>query len=360
MNQMISNEILASVSKQTADSVLITDRDGIIQYVNPSFENLTGFSREEILGKTPAVLKSGAHTRDFYERLWRTILHGAAFKDVLINKKKDGTLYYTEKTITPIRTGSVITHFVSTDRDITEVTLTQQALKKKVEELARSNRDLEKFAYFASHDLQEPVRTVVSFLQLLKKKLGVLDPDAEEYLNFAVEGGKRMQDLILSLLSFSRAGQKVIFRTVDLNQTMEEVWISLSKVIEENHAQVMWDLLPKVKGDKTQLSQVLQNLVCNAIKYRSDKPPVVHIAASSQNGNWIFAVKDNGMGIDPEHHEKIFGLFTRLCSNSQQTGSGIGLALCQRVINNHGGSIWVKSELGRGTTIFFTIPKDLQ
>lgn len=360
MECTVSTEILSSISEQTADSVLVTDREGVIRYVNSSFERLTGYSREEILGKTPAILKSGVHPKEFYERLWKTVVSGASFKDVMINKKKDGSLYYTEKTITPIRIHNFITHFVSTDRDITEFVLAQQELKKYAADLARSNKDLEQFAYFASHDLQEPVRTVVSFLQLIKLKLGKLEPEIEEYLNFAVDGGKRMQELISGLLTYSRAGQKVHFVPVDMNQVLETILKSLAAVIEESHVSLACDPLPTVMGDEMQLSQVLQNLICNAIKYRSASPPTVHIAASMQNGDWVFAVKDNGVGIDSEHHERIFNLFARVSTEAHRAGSGIGLALCQRIIQNHGGRIWVKSERGKGTTVFFTIPKRVQ
>lgn len=353
----LSDEILASVAEQTADSVLVTDRDGVIEYVNPSFESLTGYAKNEVVGQKPSLLKSGLHDQEFYGLLWKTILAGKCYKDVLINRKKNGDFYYTEKTITPIRENGEVTHFVSTDRDVTEVRKKQEELERYAKELERSNNDLQQFAYFASHDLQEPVRTVVSFLQLLKMKLGEIPPEAEELLQHAIDGGKRMQEMINALLNFSRAGRKTEFVDVSLEQVLAEVVSDLDLNLRENHASVTHDPLPHVTGNRVQLAQVLQNLIANAVKYRSDAAPRIHVGVDSSPRDWIISVSDNGIGIEPQNLEKVFELFSRFSTEKHRAGSGIGLAFCHRVVTRHGGKIWVESTPGAGSTFFFSLPR---
>jgi len=236
----------------------------------------------------------------------------------------------------------------------------------RARELARSNADLEQFAYVASHDLQEPLRAVVSYLQLLERRYsGQLDERAEKYIGYAVDGGKRMQTLISDLLTYSRVGRRdVAMAGVELEAVLDRALASLRLAIEESGAEVTHDPLPTVVGDATQLTQVFQNLVANAIKFRGEAPPRIHVSAERQpsadserqHGAWLFSVRDNGIGIAPEYRERVFVLFQRLHGRDEYSGTGIGLAVCKRIVERHGGTLWVDETPGGGSTFWFTIP----
>jgi light-regulated signal transduction histidine kinase (bacteriophytochrome) len=232
------------------------------------------------------------------------------------------------------------------------------ALREKTEELARSNEDLEQFAYVASHDLQEPLRMVTSYVQLLARRYqGRLDSDANEFIGFAADGAVRMRKLINDLLTYSRVGM----RGNELEPTDSEAALAqsvndLKVAIEESGALVTHDPLPTVMADRPQLGQLFQNLIGNAIKFRSNEPPRVHISASRNGNGWTFSVRDNGIGIAPEYSERIFVIFQRLHSREEYAGTGIGLAICKKIVDRHGGRIWVNSEVGKGATFYFTLP----
>lgn len=232
-------------------------------------------------------------------------------------------------------------------------------LKRRAEELANSNVELERFAYVASHDLQEPLRMVTSFLQLLKKRYEEkLDETANQYIAFAVDGAERMKILIMDLLDYSRVGSNTEpNENVDLNLLVDEIKNLLSKSIDEVKANITIDHLPIVKGNRTQLLQLFQNLISNAIKYHKEGTPSIAIHYTEQEEDHLFEIKDNGIGIDPAFHEKIFVIFHRLHSRSEYTGTGIGLAICKKIIERHNGKIWVKSALGQGSSFFFTLSK---
>ena len=232
------------------------------------------------------------------------------------------------------------------------------ALKEKTEELARSNKDLEQFAYVASHDLQEPLRMVASYVQLLARRYeGKLDADADEFIGFAADGAVRMWKLINDLLTYSRVGMRGNeLEPTDSEATLVQSVNDLKVAIEENGALVTHDPLPMVMADRPQLGQLFQNLIGNAIKFRSKEPPRVHISASRNGNGWTFSVKDNGIGIAPEYSERIFVIFQRLHNREEYTGTGIGLAVCKKIVDRHGGRIWVKSEVGKGATFYFILP----
>jgi signal transduction histidine kinase len=241
--------------------------------------------------------------------------------------------------------------------------LRQQAekdLARKVDELARSNADLEQFAYVASHDLQEPLRTVTAYTQLLGERYkGRLDENADKFIGYASEGAVRMQVLIQDLLAFSRVGRMdAAYAGVDCNTVMEEVRQVLSSAIEESGAVVTFANLPSVWADRTQMAQVFQNLIGNAIKFRGKEPPVVWVQAEKTDQNWLFSVSDNGIGIAPEYAESIFVVFQRLHARSEYSGNGIGLAICKKIVERYGGKIWVESLAGSGSTFKFTLPLD--
>jgi len=233
-----------------------------------------------------------------------------------------------------------------------------QSSVRAAEELRRSNKELEQFAYVASHDLQEPLRMVMGYSQLLAKRYGDrLDQKAKEYIDFAVDGAKRMQGLIEDLLTYSRVGSRgKAFAWTDCEVVLEKTLTALQMAIQECGATVSHDPLPTVMGDEFQLGQLFQNLLGNAIKYRNSEAPQVHISCKQETKQWTFAVKDNGIGIEPQYRERIFQIFQRLHTRQEFEGSGIGLAICKKIIERHGGQIWVESELGEGSTFFFTLP----
>ena len=243
--------------------------------------------------------------------------------------------------------------------DITELRRQEELLKRQAADLARSNAELEQFAYVASHDLQEPLRMVASFTQLLAKRYaGKLDDKADEYIKYTVDGAKRMQQLIADLLALSRVGTKGgEFRDVPLAEVMSDVLLNLGPAIQESGAAVIQDSLPTVFADRGQMTQLLQNLIGNAIKFRDGKLPQVHISAAETGDDWTISVRDNGIGIAPEHAERVFQIFQRLHTRDQYPGTGIGLAVCRKIVERHGGKIWLDSTPGGGTTFHFTLHK---
>lgn len=234
----------------------------------------------------------------------------------------------------------------------------EQDLALKVDELARSNADLEQFAYVASHDLQEPLRMVTAYTQLLAERYrGKLDESADKFIGYASEGAQRMQVLIQDLLAFSRVGrQETSSASVDCNDVLKEVLQSLAAAIEESGAVVTHADLPVVWADRTQVAQLLQNLIGNGIKFRGQEPPAISVQAEKADERWQFSVSDNGIGIAPEYAENIFIVFQRLHARSEYPGNGIGLAICKKIVERNGGKIWAESQPGSGTTFKFTLP----
>lgn len=256
--------------------------------------------------------------------------------------------------------GFVSTYVDITERKRTERTLAEQArkLQQALDELKHSNAELEQFAYVASHDLQEPLRMVASYCQLLQRRYQAkLDKDANEFIAFAVEGAKRMQNLINDLLLYSRVGTKgKAFERVSLQDVFADALANLSVAVEEAQAAVTCDPLPVVQGDRVQLTQLLQNLLGNALKFRRDAPVRIHVGAERQAGGWLIAVTDNGIGIDPQYAERIFMIFQRLHTRDQYPGTGIGLSVCKKIVERHGGRIWVEPAAEQGSVFKFLLP----
>jgi len=243
-------------------------------------------------------------------------------------------------------------------RDNCDLALSRKALEESIGELARSNADLQQFAYVASHDLKEPLRMVASYTQLLARRYkGKLDSDADEFIRYAVDGANRMQWLINDLLAYSRVtSQDQVLEEVDCHGVLEEVLSDLRVAIEESRAVVTHDPLPRVMADRGQLGQLFQNLIGNAIKFHGKEPPQVHVTAGRKPDEWAFSVRDNGVGLDPQYAERIFVIFQRLHDREEYPGTGIGLAICKKVVERHGGRIWVVSQIGQGATFHFTLP----
>ncbi|MFZ0277033.1 MAG: ATP-binding protein [Candidatus Sulfotelmatobacter sp.] len=275
----------------------------------------------------------------------------------LTARRKDGSQFPIEIMLSPLESpdGVLVTAAI---RDISTRKKAEASLLNKIDELNRSNEELGQFAYIASHDLQEPLRMVASYTQLLSRRYkGKLDAEADEFIAFAVDGANRMQRLIQDLLAFSRVGTK----GKDLHDTSSEEALSqalrnLRTAIQESGALVTHDPMPTVLADEMQLTQLFQNLVGNAIKYQNPGVPRIHVAAARNGGGkWVFSVKDNGLGIDSQYFEKIFGMFQRLHKREEFAGTGIGLAICKKIIERHGSSITVESTLGQGSTFSFAL-----
>jgi len=241
---------------------------------------------------------------------------------------------------------------------LTELKHTREELEQKSQDLARSNIDLQQFAYAASHDLQAPLRGVEGFVNLFSRRYkGKLDTKADEFIEFIIDGVKRMQMLIKDLLEYSQIGAKEIhWKPMESELAVTQALANLKTAIEESSAIVTYENLPRIMGDSSQISSLFQNLIGNAIKYRKEEPPKIHITAERKGDEWLFSVNDNGIGIDPNNSDRIFVVFQRLHTREEYEGTGIGLAICKRIVERHKGNIWIASEPGKGSTFYFTIP----
>jgi signal transduction histidine kinase len=242
--------------------------------------------------------------------------------------------------------------------DITEIKRVEEELRRLSEELARSNKELKDFAYMASHDLKKPLQSIESFAKLLTRRYkGKLDAKADEFISYIVEGVQRLQMLIKDLLEYSQIETKVKnIKLTDCSMILKEAMSNLKTAIEESNAVVTYNTLPTIMSDPQQMISLFQNLIDNAIKFRSKKAPRVRISAEREENAWLFSIRDNGIGIDPKESERIFAMFQRLHASSDYPGTGIGLSSCKKIVERHGGRIWLGSETGKGSTFYFTIP----
>ena len=254
-----------------------------------------------------------------------------------------------------------ISRIICVASDITGYKKAEQEIKALLNELKRSNRELQQFAYVTSHDLQEPLRTIASFTQLMERRYrGKLDRDADEFMGYIVDASVRMKQMIMDLLEYSRVGTKQEdYHPVNIESELKNVLDNLNDLIERNRAQITYDTLPVVPGDRNQLFLLLQNLIINAIKFKKeDKPPKIHISAAEdfENGEYVFSIADNGIGIEEQYFDRIFIIFQRLHTREEYHGTGIGLSVVKKIVERHGGRIWVESEFGEGSTFYFTVP----
>jgi PAS domain S-box-containing protein len=348
---------------EAAPDAMVVSQSGEIVLVNVQAERQFGYRREELLHQPIEILIPDPFliqdpTDEKKDAISPRLREGGVGLE-LFGLRKDGSEFPVEIMVSPLEnsTGILMTTAI---RDITVRKKSEEQLAQTAAELKRSNEELQQFASVASHDLQEPLRMVASYTQLLAKRYkGQLDADADEFIGYAVDGCNRMQGLIQDLLTYSRAGTKgKVLREISGEKILNEVLMNLGRTIEESGATVTHDSLPTITTDDTQLVQVLQNLVGNAIKYRGAAPPHVHVSAAKNGGNeWVFSVRDNGLGIDSQYFERIFVIFQRLHGRQDFEGTGIGLAICKKIVERLGGRIWVESQLEKGSIFHFALPE---
>jgi PAS domain S-box-containing protein len=353
---MASKEDVESIIASIPDAVVVLDVDGRIRRVNQATLRLLGYEASDLIGEPIARILPEADTTHA----------GAldpALRDPVIGldvtyAAKDGTAISVSLSRAVLRRRGTVDGIVCVAQDNRDRKQMEESLRTTAEDLRRSNADLSQFAYVASHDLQEPLRMVASYVQLLQKRYrGKLDADADEFIHYAVDGANRMQRLIQDLLSYARVDTRTQpTQIVESAKVFDQAVTNLRVAIAEHQAEVTRDPLPLVRGDATQLAQLLQNLIGNALKFKGDRSPRVHVSAKVDQQQWVFTVRDNGIGIEPKYFERIFAIFQRLHSREQYPGTGIGLAICKRIVERHGGRIWVESEPGAGTAFHFTLP----
>ena len=364
----VTKAYVDNIIQSMTDALIVINQDAQIQTVNNATCDLLGYRKNDLIGQPIGlVMVEEENARDQLQE------EGLVFKGATLRKLvEEGTLYNQEVTyrakegwqIPMLFSGSIMYDevqgmvVVTIAKDITERKRIEEELGRQTQELHRSNKELEQFAYVASHDLREPIRKVSSFTQLLAQRYqGRLDASADKFIGYIVDGASRMEKLIDDLLTYSRVGRRdILMEETDLSTIMSRVVIDLEKAIKETHAQVTFDPLPTVMANPTQMGQLLQNLVANAIKFHGAAPPQVHLSAQPQGNEWRLTVRDNGIGIEPQYAERIFVMFQRLHSRQEYPGTGIGLAVCKKIVERHGGRIWVESELGKGAAFHFTLP----
>jgi PAS domain S-box-containing protein len=337
--------------------VFVRDMKGCIVEWTRGAERLYGYSRPAAMGRSSHELLRTEFPEPLPE-IEKKLLETGIWEGELTHYHRNGGQLHVDSIWIIQGDRQDVQHLViEANNDITERTRTEEALRRQSEELARSNRDLEQFAYAASHDLQEPLRAVSGCTQLLKARYeGKIDARADEFIHHAVDGARRMQNLIDDLLAFSRVGTRgVQFQAVECGKAVDNALKNLSVTIQEKQAVVEPVDLPLVFGDLSQLSLLFQNLIGNAMKFITGKAPHIRINARREGNEWVISVSDNGIGIEPQYFDRIFVIFQRLHTRTEYPGTGMGLALCKRIVERHGGRIWVESTLGQGTTFNFTL-----
>jgi PAS domain S-box-containing protein len=349
-------------------NIMITDADGIIIEVNDNTCDLSGYSRDELVGQHSRMSNSGKHSKEFFKDLWDTVKRGDIWRDEIYNRRKDGTFYWVDTTIVPLLgpEGSPIQYMavrfnISDRKDQDEKLLVlNKELAAKAKALSVSNTQLEQFAFVVSHDLQEPIRMIMSFLALLKKRYEKeLDDKALSYIDYAVTGAKQMRQIIIDLLEYSQVDERFKNKAdVDLNKVVSTVLLLFKRTIADLDAQITVGKLPVINTYEYPLESVFINLIDNALRYKHENRNLeISITADDGGDVWTIRVRDNGIGIEAEYFDKIFVIFQRLHAKTAYSGTGIGLAITKKMVGGLGGEISVTSEEGEWTEFAFTLPK---
>jgi PAS domain S-box-containing protein len=361
-------KIFENLLNAAPDSVIIINDEGIIEIVNKQTEVLFGYTRQELEGQQLEIIiperfrEIHPKHRQIYFNSPKVRPMGSGLELWGLHKEKGE--FPVEISLSPVSIAGNL-HVFAAVRDISEQKKNLIALKKvqselleKTTELERSNRDLEQFAYMASHDLQEPLRMVNNYLDLLSRRYEEkLDQSAQDFIRIARDGAVRMENMIEDLLTYSRLGKRQLLpKPIDLKSIIAAICTDLHLLIKDTNAKIIFDDVPQVFGDATQLRQLFQNLISNAIKFRGPEPPVVKVTGTKTKHECLLTIQDNGIGIDPKYLERIFLIFFRINARNLYPGTGIGLAICKKIVENHGGKIWVESQPGKGSDFHVSIP----
>jgi PAS domain S-box-containing protein len=351
---------LAAIIESSEDAILSKDLKGAITSWNAGADRLFGYRAEEVIGRSIRLLLP-AERQEEEDQIMARLQAGERVQHFeTVRVAKGGRSLAVSVTVSPLKDGGGrIIGASKIVRDITERKLAEERLRQTAAELARSNRDLEQFAYVASHDLQEPLRAVGGYVKLLEHRFPEkLDAKARGYVAGACEGAARMEQLITDLLDYARVGTRGgAFVPTELDGVLQQALRNLQAGIEFAQATITHDPLPALRVDATQIMQLFQNLIGNALKFHDEQPPRIHIGVQREEDRWVFSVRDNGIGIEPQYYEKIFQIFQRLHTRKDYSGTGIGLAVCKKIVERHGGRIWVESQPGQGSTFYFAIPE---
>jgi PAS domain S-box-containing protein len=355
-------ERLAAIVESSDDAIISKDLNGVVRSWNAGAERLFGYTSDEMIGKPITTIIPRDRLDEELDILRRLRCGQRVDHFETTRKTKDGALVNVSLTISPMKDAQgQIVGASKIARDITERQRHEKALRDANAALLRANADLQQFAYSASHDLQEPLRTVATYSEQLHKEFGgQLGPNGDEYIRYTIQGAERMEHLLRALRDYAltTSVDHEPAEETDAGQSLDKALAALGAVIKANGAEITRTALPCVRIHDVQLVQLFQNLISNAIRYRGSKPPRIHIAVKRRGADWLFSIQDNGIGIDPKYKEQIFELFKRLHTATEYPGTGMGLAICQRIVERVGGRIWVESAPGNGSTFFFTIPSN--
>ena len=338
--------------------MFLIEPEGKFIDVNQRACDVLGYARKELLDLSVPDIDP-LYPKEKLDGFIRNLKKDTPVTVEAIHKRKDGTTFPVE-----IRTGLINIrgnpHVLSLVRDITKRKQAEDKIKQTSLDLARSNKELERFAFIASHDLKEPLKTISGFVNLLKKRYNnKLDKNADEFIEIIVDSTRRMEQLIDDLLGYARLSMSTKkFNHTDYNKILERSISNLTVAIEDSRAKINIDPLPALMANDLQIECLFQNLISNAIKFRAKEAPIIHVSAEKKEHDWIFSVRDNGIGIEPKDMDRIFNMFQRLHSKSKYAGTGIGLSVCKNIVDNHGGRIWVESDSGKGSNFFFSIPEN--
>jgi two-component system, LuxR family, sensor kinase FixL len=356
---------LQAIIHTAVEGIVTIDDRGIMESINPSAEKIFGYQSSEVLGKNVSILMPSPH-RELHDRYIAAYLKSGQKKVIgvgreVVGQRKDGSIFDLELSVGEMHIGNRRL-FTGILRDISSRKRAEQKVKELARTLIEKNKELETFAYVASHDLQEPVRTNINCMKILDRDYhDKFNPEGKKLLQFAVESSQRMSLLIADLLDYSRARKNSLdARPTDCEQLLKSVLSTLNGSLEGSGVVITHDPLPTITADESQLSRVFQNLLSNAIKFAPPQKGKIHISVKEDEKEWIFSVKDNGIGIEPIYFEQIFTMFRQLHTKQEYPGSGMGLAICKQIVQKHGGKIWVESTLGEGSTFHFSLSRQLQ